>query len=428
MKFKDFLTKKGYTEDTFKALDAEKQAQIHGEFLGELSASIEGKASSADVDAIKAQIESLKVSSDLTTIKAAHDKLELEIAALKEGQHDSKTDKNLTVEQAIAKALNDSKDSIEKFANGDEKKITIKTPVTIGTNNTIDAQGSASHYLLTAFTGIYSMLRKRILTYLTNVSVGTISAPHAMWVEELDEKGNPIFLGEGGAKPQVSVRYEEREMKSRKIAAWVKVTKEMLRDLPQLISYVQANLVKRIDLATETALFVADGLGNNVKGLTEYAQAFTGGGLTTTDPTFADVFRALALQVELANGTASAVFVKPSILAQMDVEKDSEGRYIIPPFRSPSTGNQVAGITLISTNALGASDPDFIGGDLSVVQVRFREGMSIEMDRTGDDFTNNLYTILAEQELVQFVSANDVQVLVKGTMATAVDAITTPTT
>jgi hypothetical protein len=50
--------------------------------------------------------------------------------------------------------------------------------------------------------------------------------------------------------------------------------------------------------------------------------------------------------------------------------------------------------------------------------------MSIEMDRTGDDFTNNLYTNLAEQELVQFVSANDTQVLVKGTMAAAIAAIT----
>jgi HK97 family phage major capsid protein len=248
-----------------------------------------------------------------------------------------------------------------------------------------------------------------------------------MWVEELNEQGNPTFVAEGGAKSQVSVRYEEREMKSKKVAAWVKVTEEMLRDLPQLITYIQTNLVKRIDLITESALFTADGTGNNLTGLTEYAVPFTGGGLTSTSPTFADVFRALALQVELANGTATAVFVKPSILAQMDVEKDSEGRYIIPPFRSPSTGNQVAGITLISTNALGNSDPDFIGGDLSVVNVRFREGMRIEMDRTGNDFTNNLYTILAEQELVQFVSANDVNVLVQGEMAEAIDEITAPT-
>jgi HK97 family phage major capsid protein len=398
------------TEEVVKALEEKLESK--------------GFASATDVETIKASIEELKKVSDQTELKAKFDTLEGEIEALKAGKEEPKEEIK-SFNEFISKTFVNSKEDIEKFANGEEKKITLKTPVTIATSNTIDAVGSASHYLLTAFTGIISPLRKRILTYLQNVSLGSISAPHAMWVEELDEQGNPIFIAEGAGKPQVSVRYEEREMKVRKIAAFIKVTKEMLRDLPQLVSYVQANLTKRIDLATENGLFMGDGSGQTLTGLNEYATAFTGGGLTTTSPSFADVFRALALQVEKANGIASAVFVKPDVLAEMDVEKDAEGRYIIPPFRSPLTGNEVAGIRLISTNALGVSDPDFIGGDLSVVQVRFREGMTMEMDRAGDDFTNNKYTILAEQELVQFVSANDTQVLVKGDMATAVTAITT---
>lgn len=398
------------TEEVVKALEDKLESK--------------GFAAASEVEALKASIEQIRNVADQTELKAAFDKLEAQIEALKEGNKPSSfVPKN--VNEHIAKAFTDSKDDIEKFAAGDLKKITLKSPVTIGTNNTIDAVGSESHFLLTQFTGIISAIRKRILTYLSNVSVGTITAPHAMWVEELDEQGNPIFVAEGAAKPQVSVRYEEREMKVRKVAAFVKVTKEMLRDLPQLIAYVQANLMRRIDLVTESGLFVGDGTGQTLTGITEYAVPFTGGGLVTTNPTFADVFRALALQVELANGTASAVFVKPSILAQMDVEKDAEGRYIIPPFRSPINGNEVAGIRLISTNALGASDPDFVGGDLSVVQVRFREGMTMEMDRAGNDFTENKYTVVAEQELVQFVSANDVQVLVQGDMATAIATIFT---
>jgi HK97 family phage major capsid protein len=397
------------TEEVVKALEEKLETK--------------GFASAQDVETIKASIEELKEVSDQTELKAKFDTLEGEIEALKAGKEEPKEEIK-SFNEFISKTFVNSKDDIEKFADGKEKKITLKVPVTIGTNNTLDAVGSASHYLLTAFTGIISPLRKRILTYLQNVSLGSISAPHAMWVEELDEQGNPIFLAEGASKPDVSVRYEEREMKVRKIAAFVKVTKEMLRDLPQLISYVQSNLTKRIDLATENGLFTGDGTGQNLNGLNTYATAFTGGGLTTTNPSFADVFRAVALQVEKANGVASAVFVKPDVLAEMDVEKDSQGRYIIPPFRSPLTGNEVAGIRLISTNALGVSDPDFIGGDLSVVQVRFREGMTLEMDRAGNDFTDNKYTILAEQELVQFVSANDTQVLVKGDMATAITAIT----
>lgn len=382
-----------------------------------------GYATKEDIAGFQNEIKELKENNDVSEMKSVIDSLEQKIEGLKE----EKTEEVETVKsfnEFIMKTFNNSKELIEKFANGDEKKITLKSPINIGTNNTIDAAGSDSHYLLTDFTGIVSPLRKRIMTYLQNVSTGTITKPHAMWVEELDEEGNPVFLAEGAAKEKISVRYEEREMKARKIAAFVKVTKEMLRDLPQLISYVQTNLTKRIDLVTENGLFLADGTGQTLMGLNEYASAFTGGGLTTTNPSYADVFRAIALQVEKANGIASAVFVKPDILAEMDVEKDSEGRYIMPPFRSPDTGNQVAGIRLISTNALGSSDPDFIGGDLSVVQVRFLEGMTMEMDRAGDDFTNNMYTVLAEQELVQFVSANDTQVLVKGDMATAITAIT----
>jgi hypothetical protein len=60
---------------------------------------------------------------------------------------------------------------------------------------------------------------------------------------------------------------------------------------------------------------------------------------------------------------------------------------------------------------------DFFGGDLSVINVGFTGNMTIQIGLDGNDFTNNKKTILVEQELVQFVSANDTQVLVKGTFA-----------
>jgi HK97 family phage major capsid protein len=195
----------------------------------------------------------------------------------------------------------------------------------------------------------------------------------------------------------------------------------MLRDLPQLVSYLQANLLRRIEVATVTELFSGD--GTMLNGLLPYATAFTGGGVTTVSPSNFDVFRALALQVQKGFGTASAVFVNPDILAQMDMQKSADGIYLIPPFKS-ADGTQVAGMQLIPELALVGSGFDFVGGDLSVVNVRFREGLSINIGEDGNDFTNNMRTILAEQALVQFVSANDRQVLVKGVMADAIALIT----
>ena len=109
-------------------------------------------------------------------------------------------------------------------------------------------------------------------------------------------------------------------------------------------------------------------------------------------------------------------------MAQLDVSKDDNGAYLLPPFRA-ANGNQIAGLTLISSNGL-PSGVDFIGGDLSVINVMFTDNMSVQIGLDGNDFTKNKKTILVEQELLQFVSANDTQVLVQGDVATAITALT----
>lgn len=381
-----------------------------------------GFASQTDVEAIKASIEELKSANDATAIKEAVSKIELEIAALKEaGSEPANTPKSFR--EALMSAFEAKAEDITNSINtkGANVDIQVKAAVTVTEGNTLLGGASDSHWLLTSFTGVISAVRSRVSRYLGLVSVGTINNRVAMWVEEYNEQGTPIFIGEGVGKTNVSVQYKEKEAKVQKIAVYCKVSTEMLRDLPQLVSYLQANLLRRIEVATITELFAGD--GTMLNGLLDYATAFTGGGVTTATPSNFDVFRALALQVQKGFGTASAVFVNPDILAQMDMQKSADGIYLIPPFKS-ADGTMVAGMELIPELALVGSGFDFVGGDLSVVNVRFREGLSINIGQDGNDFTNNLRTILAEQALVQFVSANDTQVLVKGVMADAITLIT----
>ena len=340
-------------------------------------------------------------------------------------------------EDALKDALAEKKTEIDGIlAKGGKMDgplmLDVKAAVVMGDYNTIEAAGSVSHYSLTSDTGIISAIRKRILNYLSGVSVGQLSVdkPYAMWIEELDEQGNPIFIGEGEDKTQLSVRYEEREAKAKKIAVYGKVTTEMMRYLPRLINYVKNNLVKRMDIKTEDGLVNGDGNGDNLKGILQYATEFDGGagvageglaGLVET-PNIYDVLRAVALQVQNSYGIAYRVYVTPDTIANMDVEKDSEGRYLIPPFKT-TNGMQVAGMELIPTLSLIGTGYDFVGGDLSVVHVEFLYQTNIQIGLDGNDFTKNLKTILVEQELVQFVSANDTQVLVKGTFASAIEML-----
>lgn len=252
--------------------------------------------------------------------------------------------------------------------------------------------------------------------------------PYGMWVEELDEQGTPIFIGEGDAKTQISVRYEEREKKAKKIAVYSKVTTEMLKYLPQFVSFLQNNMMRRVDVATEQQLINGNDTGDNLAGVLGYASAYTGGDMAgTVDATTItdwDVILGLISQAEKANGIVNGIYIKGGKLDAMLANKTTDGQYILPAGVTVNAQGQVNawGVPLIKTQATltyGGSTFDFFGGDLSVINVGFTGNMTIQVGLDGNDFTNNKKTILVEQELVQFVSANDTPVLVKGDFASA---------
>ena len=416
------LASKGLKEGVEGAKQTAQEALTKAaEFL----ASLDKKAGKEEVEAVKSALET-----SVAELQTQFNALSTKMNNVKS----SEPVKQKSFEEAFADAYAEKAAEIKSIVeNGGRQsgplRFDVKAAVTMGTNNTISAVGSASHYTLTSNTGIISALRKRILTYLSSVSAGMLSVdrPYAMWIEELDEQGAPIFIGEADPKTQLSVRYEEREKKAKKIAVYGKVTTEMLRYLPQLISYIQNNLIKRMDIKTEDQLFNGDDTGNNLKGVIPYATAFNGGsgaggsGLAglVDNANIYDVIRAVALQVENNFGTPNALFVKTDISALMDVTKSNgSGEYMVPAWSA--NGNRiVAGMEIIPTAALNGTGVDFVGGDLSVVHVGFTQNASVQVGLDGNDFTNNLKTILVEQELVQFVSANDTQVLVKGTVAAA---------
>lgn len=371
------------------------------------------------MDSVKAEIEAAK-----KELQTQHDAL-----STKMNKQSASTVKAKTFTEAFTEAYMAKADEIKSIIKNDGKQdgplvFDIKSAVTIGDFNTISAVGSESNYSLTQNTGIISPIRKRQLTYLQNVSTGAMAKPIAMWIEELDEQGNPIFIGEGDTKTALSVRYEERQMSAKKIAVHGKITTEFMDDLPQLMSYIQNNLMKRVDIVTENGLFSGDGVGDNLKGLDEYATAFTGSTLAdgVTNPNEFDVLIAAILQVKKAFGTPTGFFVNEGYLAKMITNKTTLGEYTEPvAFLGRDNEGYITlqGVRLIGTNALDSLGIDFIGGDLSVANVLFRQGMRVQIGLDGNDFINNKKTILLEQRLVQFVSANDAQVIIKGSFATA---------
>ena len=394
-----------------KAMDAEKKANEAFEKAEEMLKSMSNVLTKDEAKEMQKQLDALDI-------------------ALQKGSVEKEM-KSEDFKTAFVKAYEPIQKEIIRLKN--EPNARLKAPLVFEINekavgaislaSTIAGENSSSQVTISEFTGIVSPIRQRILTYLSNVSVGAIGSQYAVWVEEYDQEGTPVFIGEGVEKTAIDVQYKEQRAKVEKIGVHMKVTMELLEDAAYLASYIQSNGVKRVETVIENQLFTGNGTSPQLQGLLGKSTAFTGGSMAggVESATNWDVIHGIIAQVRAANGVASAVFVETGQYHLMLSEKDADKQYILPAGVTfdAQGGLNAWGVRIIPTNALTGAASNFVGGDLSVINVRLRSGLQVAIGESGDDFIDNLKTVRIEQRLVQFISANDTQVLVKGTFAAA---------
>jgi HK97 family phage major capsid protein len=235
---------------------------------------------------------------------------------------------------------------------------------------------------------------------------------YAQWAEQEGPEGAPTAVAEGAAKPQIDFNWVEKSAKVEKIAAFIKVSKEMLSDLAGLRNEIDTELQETVLLKTDDDLWDANGTTPNIKGITAWATAFSmPAGLSADVDNKADLLRAAIAQVEANKFVANYIVMHPTDIAAMDIDKDGEGRYLLPPFRS-SNGLAISGIPIVAN--LGVDQDKFLVGDFTKWHVRIREGFNIDVGLDGNDFTNNLVTILGEIRLVSYVKTNHAGAFVYG--------------
>lgn len=382
------------------------------------------------LDDLKKQVNEAATKADLQKAIESIEEVGLKLKALAEKPVVADKKGSVSLKAALEEAFAEKKDEIESIVKNGQKaalRLEVKSVGTMSVESTIGS--GSTQVTITENSGIVSTIRKREMTYMANVSVGTIGTNRALWIEETDEEGTPIMLGEGDAKTQLDVQYVEQTMGVKKIAVYGKVTTELMADIPQLISYIQNNLMKRMDIVLEDNLFSGNGTGDNLKGLSTYATTFSAPSdlaNAVEDANEIDVLEAVALQVKEAKGIPNAIFISPGYMAKIKLIKDSTGRPVWKDYITIDGSMSISGMKVIESQANFGTDIDFVGGDLSVVNVLNREALTIQIGLDGNDFTNNKKTMLLERRLVQFVSANDTSVIVKGKFSTAITALQTP--
>lgn len=411
------------------AVIVEKMAEAQKALDAKLELAAKGTATKAEIEeAEKSLTEAMKKTND-----SMLDILKTQGAKLGEIELNLKNNvggKNLSFKDSLMTALVEKKDEIEAIVKADGVQkgaltfVVNKAAVDMTEGNTIGS--GATQWSLQANTGIISPIRRREEKYLQSVSVGTIGNQRALWIEETDEQGTPIFIAEGATKVQLSSLWVEKTAPVQKIAVFGKVTTELMADLPQLMSYIQSSLMKRLSVVVENNLMIGPGTGNTLFGAKTLATAFSAGAnaLAIDNANEFDVLDAIALQVEVANGIPNAVYINPSTWAKIKGIKDTTGRPVWKDYVDPTTGMvNYAGMNILTSTSVPAGE--FIGGDMEVLHVLYRDQLTIQIGLDGNDFTNNKKTIVVEQRLVQFASANDTTCLVKGTFTAAKAALET---
>lgn len=211
---------------------------------------------------------------------------------------------------------------------------------------------------------------------------------------------NAAPVAEGDAKPGSDLQLGLETVNARVIAHWMKASKQVLSDLPQLQGLIDTELLDGLALAEEAQLLNGSGSGQNLNGLIPAATAFSAP-FAMTDPTMLDTLGLGLLQSALAEFPASGIIMHPSDWTRITLLKDADGNYIMGTPGS-AIAQRLWGLPVITTQALPVDK--FLLGDFRRAATLYdRWSARVEVGYVNDDFTRNLVTILAEERLAQAI-------------------------
>ena len=389
--------------------------QVVEKINGLISEKMASVPTTDDVNNLKNEVEGLKSLSEKSLdIEKAIAKMEGKMEAMAEKAVNN-PQVNLSIGQQVTKGFD-----MEAIKAGKTMDLEIKAPTTLAGDYT----GQIA--LTTLEPGVNRIARPNLL--LQNVvNRGTTNSMYVTYVQQT-AKTDGAFVGEAEAKTEYELKYQEVSKQVKKVASIIKISKEMLTDLPFMASEVNSDLMLGVSNQIENQLLNGTGLTVNLEGILASATTFTAGtfALSVINANLADVIRVAVANIQGANFNATHVVLNPVDVAKLQLIKTTTGEYTYPMFyMDPMTAQvRIAELAIISTNYMTAGN--FLVGDMSKDNLRMRETMNIQMGYVNDDFKNNLVSILCEARLVNFIKANDTGAFVKGVIATAITAIKTP--
>ncbi len=287
--------------------------------------------------------------------------------------------------------------------------------MTIATNVTPDAVNVASTSVVPGYVDILGI--NPLFDTLCNT--GDTDSSIINYVEKVNRDGAPAFIGEGDAKPGIDFDWKKNTSIAKKIAGTIKLSDEMLSDIAFQAAAIDGELRYLINTKTSSEILLGNGTGDNLKGITAYAQSYTLTTVKTTTPTVFDALQAMATQIITNNGVATHAVLNPIDYTNMGIAKGTNGYYVVIngmvqalPYMVVQHNQMPVGYCLVA--------------DMRKAIVRNYKSFTVEYGWENDDFTKNLVTVRGERRLHHYIADNHKPCFVYDDIATVQTEITAP--
>lgn len=206
--------------------------------------------------------------------------------------------------------------------------------------------------------------------------------------------GSPTVASENATKNESDITFTLANAAVVTIAHFILASRQVLDDAPMLASYINGRLQYGLALEEEEEILNGDGTVGQLNGLMNQATAYN----RAQTGTKLDWLRRAITQLQLSEYDAEFIVLNPADWEDIELTKDTEGRYIIANPQS-MLGPQLWGLPVVPTNTMG-SGQFLVANGSQAAQIWDRQSAAVEVSREdSDNFRKNMVTLLAEERL-----------------------------
>lgn len=336
-----------------------------------------------------------------------------------------------TIEQAVKEFIAEKHEEIKSLYKNKHGVIEFEVSKAVGSMTTGSAtpQGTVPVYAHQQFAPASNVnLREQsIMSMVTTVDTQLAAYPYT---EALAKEGGYAFVAEGGAKPQIDLKFETRYATPVKTAAYMRLTEESLTDIVGLQSIATDYLLKAHNRKKAKDILNGDGVSPNPKGATTYGRAFVAGDMAAAvdSPNILDVINAAVTDIytthnftDEENYVANICLMNPiDFYLQIVSAKDGEGKPLFP-MASLFNMTQIGSVMVFPDEDITAGK--LFVADLSKYNVTNYVPYSVRIGWVNDDFIKNQFVMVGESRFHAFVKKLDEQAFIYDDIATIKTAI-----